>query len=74
MRLNHEIEVFYFDGRVEPGSCWAKGIWSDDEDAPAGWYFWYCQPGCLPDSEPIGPYQTRSDAIAAADADPGHDT
>src|SRR5574343_568905 len=23
-----------------------------------GWYYWYCFPGCLPDSEPIGPFRS----------------
>jgi hypothetical protein len=32
----------------------------------AGWYFWYCFPGCLPDSEPYGPYATEAEAVAAA--------
>lgn len=28
-----------------------------------GWYWWTCLPGCLPDSEPIGPFETELDAI-----------
>jgi len=24
-----------------------------------GWYYWYCQLGCLPDSDPIGPLEIR---------------
>ena len=31
-----------------------------------GWYFWACFPGCLPDSEPTGPYDSEGDAIFAA--------
>lgn len=31
-----------------------------------GFYFWYCMPGCLPDSEPFGPYETEEEAISAA--------
>lgn len=27
-----------------------------------GWYYWYCQPGCLPDSDPIGPFATEAEA------------
>lgn len=31
-----------------------------------GWYFWFCTPGCLPESdEPWGPYPTQEDAIHA---------
>lgn len=29
------------------------------------WFAWYCLPGCLPDSEPYGPYPTEQDALDA---------
>ncbi len=32
----------------------------------AGWYWWSCSPGCLPDTDPVGPFDTE--AIALADA------
>ena len=28
-----------------------------------GWYWRACFPGCLPDSDPIGPFDTREEAI-----------
>lgn len=28
-----------------------------------GWYYWYCLPGCLPDSDPCGPFATEEDAL-----------
>lgn len=28
-----------------------------------GWYYWFCFPGCLPDSEPIGPFESEQAAI-----------
>ncbi len=31
-----------------------------------GWFYWFCFPGCLPDSEPNGPYATEAEALAAA--------
>lgn len=34
-----------------------------------GWYWWACFPGCLPDSEPNGPFDTREAAIADAQED-----
>lgn len=34
--------------------------------SPAGWYWWLCFPGCLPDSDPIGPFDTQAEAIADA--------
>jgi hypothetical protein len=40
-------------------------------DAPGhelapGWYWWACFPGCLPDGEPTGPFETESAAIEDA--------
>jgi hypothetical protein len=32
----------------------------------AGWYWWSCFPGCLPDSQPFGPFDTEAEAIADA--------
>ena len=32
----------------------------------AGWYWWSCFPGCLPDGDPIGPFSTEEEAIADA--------
>ena len=43
----------------EPGEP-AMGI------AEPGWYFWFCFPGCLPTSEPEGPYKTEDDAVEEA--------
>ena len=52
------IEVFYAQ----------KGEYLiDDEHAvKAGWYWWACFPGCMPDGDPSGPFRTEEDAIADA--------
>lgn len=34
--------------------------------AKAGWYWWYCLPGCMPDSDPFGPFDTWQEAEADA--------
>lgn len=26
-----------------------------------GWFYWYCLPGCLPDSEPFGPFSSEAE-------------
>lgn len=35
------------------------------EELERGWYWWACYPGCMPDSEPDGPYATEREAIQA---------
>ena len=32
----------------------------------SGWYWWSCFPGCIPDSDPYGPFLTEAEAIADA--------
>ena len=31
-----------------------------------GWYWQACSPGCLPDGDPMGPFETESDAMSDA--------
>ena len=59
------FEVFYHDGkRVAADDCWAD---EDGNVLPAGFYWWACFPGCMPDSEfPNGPFESEADAIANA--------
>ena len=40
------------------GACWEDG---------EGWYYQSCFPGCLPDGDAFGPYDTEEDAFAAAE-------
>ena len=60
-----DIEVFYWT-QLEAAQM------IDDVDATcgklAGWYWWACFPGCLPDSEPFGPFETEAEALADARA------
>ena len=62
-----DIEVFYIN-KEEARSIQWYGPDSDPVGEP-GWYYWYCSPGCLPDSDPIGPFATREEALAAAQED-----
>ena len=45
----------------------AIGTWTDEtgeqHETGSGWYWWACFPGCLPDSDPIGPFETEQAAI-----------
>lgn len=38
----------------------------DDEYLDAGFYYWFCFPGCLPEGEPSGPYKTEDEALKDA--------
>lgn len=48
--------------RVECGECGAVGFSSRG----VAWWYAFGSPGCLRDSEPCGPYDTREQALDAA--------
>jgi len=54
-----DVEVFYLD------ECDSRSMFSTEDDINdrAGYYYWYCFPGCMPDSDPIGPFATEAEAI-----------
>ncbi len=41
----------------------------ENEGIKGGWFYWYCFPGCLPDSEAMGPFDSHSEALKAAQDD-----
>lgn len=52
------VEVWEVEsGTFQPGRTWA---------VPSGWYWRACFPGCLPDSDPVGPFDSEAEAIADA--------
>jgi hypothetical protein len=57
------IEIFH---QPDDGAITPSGAAMD-----AGWYWWACFPGCLPDGDPIGPFDTAAEALA--DAREGND-
>jgi hypothetical protein len=62
------VEVFYIS-RQEMEGYGRGSVWFvDGEWREEGYYYWYCLPGCLPDSEPIGPFTTLSAALEDARA------
>ena len=63
------IETFQLTG---PEARRVLTQWNDDDDDDldactddelAGWFFWFCLPGCLPDSGPTGPFRTEAEAL-----------
>lgn len=62
------FEVFHFDPAADAELCLASEEWtdSDGELLPAGYYWWACCPGCMPDGDPVGPFDTEEEAMADA--------
>ena len=57
-------EVFYIDD--EKAIRWNTERAEQGTGYAAGWYWWACFAGCLPDSDPMGPFESESDAITDA--------
>ena len=57
MALNsgHKAELY--------GECITDG---EGDCLGSGWYYWFCLPGCMPDSEPMGPFETEAEALEDA--------
>lgn len=53
-----DVEVFY----CSEGEPLAELV-------PVGWYWWSCLPGCLPDGEPNGPFDSEEEAVNDAQED-----
>jgi hypothetical protein len=54
---------------VETWQEYPGGIDYRGERIEAGWYYWFCLPGCLPDSDPVGPFASEDEALADARED-----
>lgn len=48
---------------TEETCCHGEPYAIDDREV---WWWWSCQPGCLPDSDPFGPFDTEEEALADA--------
>ncbi len=57
-----DLEVFYLTRSEAKEMARERG----ELGGFAGWYYWFCFPGCLPDSDPIGPFETEAEALADA--------
>jgi hypothetical protein len=38
----------------------------EEQGITGGWFYWYCFPGCMPDSSAMGPYESHAAALEAA--------
>ncbi len=61
-----DCEVFYrtLAENTEFGTCDGDG-----EPMPAGYYYWFCFPGCMPEGDPMGPFKSEQAAIDAVRED-----
>lgn len=68
------IEVFHAPNAERCDDCGSLYPDGGDKDcdcevstyAAGGWYWQACFPGCLPDGEPMGPFDTEAEVIADA--------
>jgi hypothetical protein len=58
-----EFRLCHMNGRVQDAMLDAM---VKELGITGGWFYWYCFPGCLPDSEAVGPFKTHKAALAAA--------
>ena len=59
-----DLEIFYHEQGDYPDSeQWQDG---DGDELPSGFYYWYCFPGCMPEGDPIGPFETEEEALTQA--------
>lgn len=57
---------FHAEETQEPYGSFEIVFW-DEPTNRAGWYWWACFPGCLPDGEPSGPFASSRQALQDAD-------
>ena len=59
----HEFRLAHMNSRVRENML--DQIVADN-GIRGGWFWWACFPGCLPDSTPIGPFDSYAEALANA--------
>lgn len=62
-----DLEVFHV-GQLDELSCPVAGDGQqhNNHHEHLGWYYWFCQPGCLPNTEAMGPFKTEQEALDTA--------
>lgn len=61
-----DCEVFYVTAKEAARNAAELAVSDEREglimDEP-GFYYWFCFPGCMPDSDPTGPFESEAAAI-----------
>ena len=60
------FEVFYDD--ADDAGLGPRNFNEDGTPVQPGWYWWTCQPGCLPDGDAKRPFDTSTHARIDADS------
>ena len=61
-----DIETFYVSEEEAAHNREKVNIEHESDEGlttSAGWYWWSCFPGCLPDGDASGPFDTEEEAI-----------
>jgi hypothetical protein len=61
-----DVEVFEVDYDLNGGALSEYDRHKRPGSEVIGWYWWACFPGCIPDSDPYGPFESEAEAIADA--------
>jgi hypothetical protein len=70
-----DLEVFYHSEKTRHMLCEGYMEWHTqqpstqvpcDQCPEPGWYWWSCSPGCLPDGDAVGPFDSAESALADA--------
>ena len=65
-----DVEVFHHPRHYQLNEEGAGTGFAGDEYGvdyyPSGWYWWHCFPGCPPDGDPVGPFDSEAEALADA--------
>lgn len=65
--INKNADSYQGYHKLDDGTTievWWHTQYEADEE---GWYWWACQPGCLPDGDPVGPFTSSYAAYANAE-------
>ena len=62
----HEFRLASMSGRVREQMLDAMVA---ELAIEGGWFYWYCFPGCLPESQAMGPFASYAEARKAAQDD-----
>lgn len=66
------LDSAHATGEVYCPSCERPAESVEDTDREA-WWWWSCFPGCMPDSDPFGPFETEQEALEDAQSNAGWD-